>query len=187
MFITCFWGWVKKNGIILDYLAFEKNCNSGNSVDKLVWKCQFSFFFWLDPVGYYSPNPFYFSFHDPASRTYYSIDYQIFIIFFFYYLYNIKCYFSLWLKSSLLQGKDLVYALTLENNNGTFEVTPAVIDRRSRFTIMVRNNRLLDFESRPSVHFEVKYWFLKKIENIYATSVRDSFTIIMYFLLKQFI
>lgn len=50
-----------------------------------------------------------------------------------------------------------MYALTLENNNGTFEVTPAVIDRRSRFTIMVRNNHLLDFESRPSVHFEVKY------------------------------
>jgi hypothetical protein len=55
------------------------------------------------------------------------------------------------------QGKESVYALTLENNNGTFEVMPAVIDRRSRFTIMVRNNRLLDFESRPSVHFEVKY------------------------------
>lgn len=50
-----------------------------------------------------------------------------------------------------------MYALTLENNNGTFEVTPAVIDRRGRFTIMVRNNRLLDFESHLSVHFEVKY------------------------------
>lgn len=53
------------------------------------------------------------------------------------------------------QGKESVYALTLENNNGTFEVTPAVIDRRGRFTVMVRNNRLLDFESRTSVRFEV--------------------------------
>ncbi|KAL4084794.1 hypothetical protein QTP88_027696 [Uroleucon formosanum] len=52
-------------------------------------------------------------------------------------------------------GKESVYALTLENNNGTFEVTPAVIDRYSRFTIMVRNNHLLDFESSRSVHFEV--------------------------------
>jgi len=60
---------------------------------------------------------------------------------------------------ALPQGNESVYALTLENNNGTFEVTPAVIDRRSRFTIMVRNNRLLDFESRPSVRFEVEYHF----------------------------
>ncbi|CAH1738147.1 unnamed protein product [Aphis gossypii] len=52
-------------------------------------------------------------------------------------------------------GKESVYALTLENNNGTFEVTPAVIDRRGRFTIMVRNNHLLDFESTRSVRFEV--------------------------------
>lgn len=55
------------------------------------------------------------------------------------------------------QGNESVYALTLENNNGTFEVMPAVIDRRNRFTIMVRNNRLLDFENRPSVRFEVEY------------------------------
>lgn len=88
------------------------------------------------------------------------------------YYYNIECFISHWrsVHRVLLfffffpvtpcctsQGKDSVYALTLENNNGTFEVTPAVIDRRGRFTIMVRNNRLLDFESRPSVHFEVKY------------------------------
>lgn len=56
----------------------------------------------------------------------------------------------------MLQGKESVYALTLENNNGTFEVTPAVIDGRGRFTITVRNNRLLDFESRQFVHFEVE-------------------------------
>ncbi|XP_015369769.1 PREDICTED: cadherin-86C [Diuraphis noxia] len=52
-------------------------------------------------------------------------------------------------------GKESVYSLTLENNNGTFEVTPAVIDRHSRFTIMVRNNHLLDYESRRSVRFEM--------------------------------
>ncbi|XP_022161126.1 cadherin-86C [Myzus persicae] len=52
-------------------------------------------------------------------------------------------------------GKASVYALTLENNNGTFEVTPAVIDKHGRFTIMVRNNHLLDFESTRSVRFEV--------------------------------
>uniref|UniRef100_A0A2H8TNX3 Cadherin-related family member 1 n=1 Tax=Melanaphis sacchari TaxID=742174 RepID=A0A2H8TNX3_9HEMI len=52
-------------------------------------------------------------------------------------------------------GKESVYALTLENNNGTFEVTPAVIDSRGRFTFMVRNNHLLDFESTRSVRFEV--------------------------------
>lgn len=63
------------------------------------------------------------------------------------------------LSAMFLQGKESVYALTLENNNGTFEVTPAVIDRRGRFTVMVRNNRLLDFESRPSVRFEVGHGF----------------------------
>ncbi|XP_018332036.1 cadherin-86C-like [Agrilus planipennis] len=44
-----------------------------------------------------------------------------------------------------------VLTLELDNNNGTFEVTPSVIENRSKFNIVVRDNHLLDYESRRSV------------------------------------
>lgn len=54
------------------------------------------------------------------------------------------------------QGKHGVFSLTLEKNNGTFEITPNVVERRAYFTIRVRNNVLLDYESRKSVEFVVR-------------------------------
>ncbi|VVC33823.1 Hypothetical protein CINCED_3A009224 [Cinara cedri] len=77
-------------------------------------------------------------------------------------------------------GKESVYALTLENNNGTFEVTPAVIDRRGRFTIMVRNNRLLDFESRPSVRFEMVATELSVAGNANSTRSTARASVVVY-------
>lgn len=53
-------------------------------------------------------------------------------------------------------GKDGVFSLALENNNGTFEISPTVGERRANFIIRVRNNAMLDFEKRTSVIFKVK-------------------------------
>lgn len=53
------------------------------------------------------------------------------------------------------QGKQGVFSLILEKNNGTFEISPNVIERKAYFTIRVRNNLLLDYESRKSVEFVV--------------------------------
>lgn len=52
-------------------------------------------------------------------------------------------------------GKDGVFSLTLENNNGTFEISPTVGERRVNFVIRVRNNAQLDFEKRTSIQFRV--------------------------------
>ncbi|XP_044741424.1 cadherin-86C isoform X2 [Chrysoperla carnea] len=52
-------------------------------------------------------------------------------------------------------GKNGVFALTLENNNGTFEISPNVGERRAQFLIKVRDNTLLDYEQRHSVQFRI--------------------------------
>lgn len=52
-------------------------------------------------------------------------------------------------------GKDGVFSLSLENNNGTFEVLPTVGEQKANFVIRVRNNELLDFEERAYVVFAV--------------------------------
>lgn len=52
-------------------------------------------------------------------------------------------------------GKNGVFSLTLLGNNGTFEISPNVAERRANFLIYVRDNHLLDYETRHSVHFQV--------------------------------
>lgn len=52
-------------------------------------------------------------------------------------------------------GKNGVFSLTLLGNNGTFEISPNVAERRANFLIYVRDNHLLDYETRHSVQFQV--------------------------------
>lgn len=52
-------------------------------------------------------------------------------------------------------GKNGVFSLTLIGNNGTFEITPNVAERRASFLIRVRDNQYLDYEKRHSVEFQV--------------------------------
>lgn len=54
-------------------------------------------------------------------------------------------------------GKNGVFSLTLEGNNGTFEISPSVAERHAQFIIKVRDNTVLDFEARKSVIFQVIY------------------------------
>ena len=58
-----------------------------------------------------------------------------------------------------LQGKHGVFSLILDQNNGTFEISPNVVEQKSFFTIRVRNKLLLDYEIRKSVHFVVRFSF----------------------------
>lgn len=53
-------------------------------------------------------------------------------------------------------GKNGVFSLTLLNNNGTFEVTPNVAERRANFLIRVRDSAMLDYEQNDSVQFQVR-------------------------------
>ena len=52
-------------------------------------------------------------------------------------------------------GKNGIFSLSLDNNNGTFEITPNVGERYVTFTIKVRDNTLLDYEKRKMVDFTV--------------------------------
>lgn len=52
-------------------------------------------------------------------------------------------------------GKNGVFSLSLLNNNGTFEISPNVGERRANFIIKVRDNQYLDYEARQSVVFQV--------------------------------
>ncbi|CAG2054683.1 unnamed protein product [Timema podura] len=52
-------------------------------------------------------------------------------------------------------GKNGVFSITLENNNGTFEISPTVGERRASFVIRVRDNQLLDYEMRQTIHFTI--------------------------------
>lgn len=52
-------------------------------------------------------------------------------------------------------GKAGVFALQLENNNGTFEINPTVAERVAIFIINVRDNKLLDYEEYKSLNFKV--------------------------------
>ncbi|GJQ83212.1 hypothetical protein Trydic_g18236 [Trypoxylus dichotomus] len=49
----------------------------------------------------------------------------------------------------------VVITLELLNNNGTFDVNPKVVNGRSNFTITIKNNTLLDYESRHSVQCDI--------------------------------
>lgn len=52
-------------------------------------------------------------------------------------------------------GKAGVFALKLQNNNGTFEINPTVAERTADFTITVRDNTLIDYETYKSLSFKV--------------------------------
>ncbi|GAB0091959.1 cadherin-86C-like [Sergentomyia squamirostris] len=52
-------------------------------------------------------------------------------------------------------GKNGVFSLTLLNNNGTFEITPNVAERRANFLIRVRDNAMMDFEKTTSLQFQI--------------------------------
>ncbi|PSN44130.1 hypothetical protein C0J52_13840 [Blattella germanica] len=52
-------------------------------------------------------------------------------------------------------GKNGVFSISLENNNGTFEISPTVGETRTSFVIRVRNNALLDYEKRTSLTFTI--------------------------------
>jgi hypothetical protein len=53
-------------------------------------------------------------------------------------------------------GKNGVFSLTLLNNNGTFEISPNVVERKANFIIKVRDNHMLDFEKFTSLSFQVR-------------------------------
>lgn len=53
-------------------------------------------------------------------------------------------------------GKNGVFSLTLIGNNGTFEISPNVAERRASFLIRVRDNQFLDYEKRHSVELQVR-------------------------------
>lgn len=63
-------------------------------------------------------------------------------------------------------GKAGVFALKLQNNNGTFEISPAVAERTADFVITVRNNTLIDYEIHKSLSFKVCILKVKTINNI---------------------
>lgn len=52
-------------------------------------------------------------------------------------------------------GKAGVFALKLQNNNGTFEINPTVAERTADFILMVRDNTLIDYEMYESLSFKV--------------------------------
>ncbi|XP_026823897.1 uncharacterized protein LOC105277425 isoform X1 [Ooceraea biroi] len=52
-------------------------------------------------------------------------------------------------------GKAGVFALKLQNNNGTFEINPSVAERTADFVIMVRDNTLIDYETYRSLSFKI--------------------------------
>lgn len=53
-------------------------------------------------------------------------------------------------------GKNGVFSLTLLNNNGTFEITPNVAERKATFIIKVRDNHMLDYEANTTLSFQVR-------------------------------
>ncbi|XP_055696679.1 cadherin-86C isoform X1 [Lutzomyia longipalpis] len=52
-------------------------------------------------------------------------------------------------------GKNGVFSLTLLNNNGTFEISPNVAERKANFLIRVRDNKILDYEKTHSLQFQI--------------------------------
>lgn len=56
-------------------------------------------------------------------------------------------------------GKAGVFSLILDNNNGTFEISPAVAERATTFILTVRDNSLIDYETFKSLRFQVIHLF----------------------------
>uniref|UniRef100_A0A6B2EKW7 Cadherin domain-containing protein n=1 Tax=Phlebotomus kandelakii TaxID=1109342 RepID=A0A6B2EKW7_9DIPT len=66
-------------------------------------------------------------------------------------------------------GKNGVFSLTLLNNNGTFEITPNVAERRASFLIRVRDNAMLDYEKTHSLIFQILAQELGPATNLSVT------------------
>ncbi|XP_063705343.1 cadherin-86C [Culicoides brevitarsis] len=67
-------------------------------------------------------------------------------------------------------GKNGVFSLTLLNNNGTFEISPNVAERRTNFVIRVRDNQKLDFEMHHMLIFQIFAQELGPSTNLSATA-----------------
>ncbi|KAK0174736.1 hypothetical protein PV327_010472 [Microctonus hyperodae] len=52
-------------------------------------------------------------------------------------------------------GKAGVFALKLDNNNGTFEIGPTVAERTANFILTVRDNTLIDYETYKSLRLKI--------------------------------
>ncbi|KAK0160780.1 hypothetical protein PV328_008149 [Microctonus aethiopoides] len=52
-------------------------------------------------------------------------------------------------------GKAGVFALKLDNNNGTFEIGPTVAERTANFVLTVRDNTLIDYETYKSLRLKI--------------------------------
>ncbi|KAK9298526.1 hypothetical protein QLX08_008130 [Tetragonisca angustula] len=52
-------------------------------------------------------------------------------------------------------GKAGVFALKLENNNNTFEISPTVAERAADFVVTVRDNALIDYERYKVLSFKI--------------------------------
>lgn len=66
-------------------------------------------------------------------------------------------------------GKNGVFSLTLLGNNGTFEISPNVAERRANFLIRVRDASMLDYEMYKSIDFQVNTFEWKmQVNNIFT-------------------
>lgn len=61
-------------------------------------------------------------------------------------------------------GKTGVFALILGNNNGTFEISPNVAEKMADFVVTVRDNALMDYETRKTLEFTVIYLYRYKLD-----------------------
>ncbi|XP_057327401.1 uncharacterized protein LOC130668904 [Microplitis mediator] len=66
-------------------------------------------------------------------------------------------------------GKAGVFALKLENNNGTFEISPAVAERTANFILTVRDNTLIDYEIYKTLRFQITAQEVGPATNLSAT------------------
>ncbi|KAL0125361.1 hypothetical protein PUN28_004475 [Cardiocondyla obscurior] len=67
-------------------------------------------------------------------------------------------------------GKAGVFALKLQNNNGTFEINPTVAERTADFILMVRDNALIDYEMHESLSFKIIAQEVGPATNLSATA-----------------
>lgn len=60
-------------------------------------------------------------------------------------------------------GKAGVFALKLENNNGTFEINPTVAERTADFIVIVRDNTLIDYELYKTLSLKVLHRIFRAV------------------------
>ncbi|XP_023288694.1 cadherin-86C [Orussus abietinus] len=67
-------------------------------------------------------------------------------------------------------GKAGIFTLKLENNNGTFDISPAVAERAANFLITVHDNSLIDYEVHHCLTFKIIAQEVGPLSNL-STSV----------------